>query len=614
MDKKLLFCIIQVVTIVCWILYLENTDSYYFPYLVIAILGIICFYKNNTEKNIKEKRHRKCLLLGAGFFSLLVFSANYLIISNIVYPEYAGQVFKVLYKLSIIILMLAGGYFAAWNILLGIVRNLKDFSWKEKVYNISSVIIFIVPFVIISTINIVLLFACKYPGNLTPDSISQIGQLLSGNYSNHHPFYHTMVIKFFITSGLKIFGDINKAVAMYCVFQILFMAMCFSITILTLYKMNIPLKAVIGTIVWYAAMPFHIMYSFTIWKDVMFGGFVLIFLVFIFRILKGIGKYRIFNYLMFLVSSIGICLFRSNGLFAYIIVFLALVILFYKTQKKVCVMSAGVILTAFLLKYAVLSNLGIIQPDIVESLSVPLQQIARVTLEHNDFNNDERELLNKVANVDEVAGVYVPYISDPVKDFIRKNGNQKYLIDNKLQYIKLYIVTGLRHPLSYARAWIDETKGFWNGGYSYWRWADEIYENNYGIKRNVFSEKLNRYFGEYLWFFSNNSFLQLFLCIGFYVWIVLVLLFISFIRKDKTGMFILIPVLAIICSLLISTPVYSEFRYAYALFCCLPFMVFTVFYKKENMHICVWGGGSRQWIKSLCFCPVIMKEIQLEML
>ena len=83
---------------------------------------------------------------------------------------------------------------------------------------------------------------------------------------------------------------------------------------------------------------------------------------------------------------------------------------------------------------------------------------------------------------------------------------------------------------------------------------------------------------------------MLFLCIGFYVWIVLVLLFISFIRKDKTGMFILIPVLAIICSLLISTPVYSEFRYAYALFCCLPFMVFTVFIK-ENMHICVWGGA-----------------------
>ena len=113
-------------------MFLENTDSYYFPYLVIAILGIICFYKNNIEKNITEKRHRKCLLLGAGFFSVLVFSANYPIISSIVYPDYTGQLFQVLYKSSIIILMLTGGYFAAWNILLGIVRNLKRFFMEKK--------------------------------------------------------------------------------------------------------------------------------------------------------------------------------------------------------------------------------------------------------------------------------------------------------------------------------------------------------------------------------------------------------------------------------------------------------------------------------------------------
>ena len=42
-----------------------------------------------------------------------------------------------------------------------------------------------------------------------------------------------------------------------------------------------------------------------------------------------------------------------------------------------------------------------------------------------------------------------------------------------------------------------------------------------------------------------------------------------------------IPVLAIIVSLLISTPVYAEFRYAYSVFCSLPFVIFAVFYKGE---------------------------------
>lgn len=56
-------------------------------------------------------------------------------------------------------------------------------------------IIFLIPFLTLSILYIILLFACKYPGNLTPDSISQISQLMTGNYSNHHPFYHTMIIK-----------------------------------------------------------------------------------------------------------------------------------------------------------------------------------------------------------------------------------------------------------------------------------------------------------------------------------------------------------------------------------------------------------------------------------
>lgn len=59
------------------------------------------------------------------------------------------------------------------------------------------------------------------------------------------------------------------------------------------------------------------------------------------------------------------------------------------------------------------------------------------------------------------------------------------------------------------------------------------------------------------------------------------LCFASIARKDKTGIFMAIPVLAIIVSLLISTPVYAEFRYAYSVFCSLPFVIFAVFYKGE---------------------------------
>ena len=54
---------------------------------------------------------------------------------------------------------------------------------------------FVIPFLFCLLIDWIYLFLVAYPGNLTTDSMAQIGNILSGKYSNHHPFYHTLMIK-----------------------------------------------------------------------------------------------------------------------------------------------------------------------------------------------------------------------------------------------------------------------------------------------------------------------------------------------------------------------------------------------------------------------------------
>lgn len=427
--------------------------------------------------------------------------------------------------------------------------------------------------------NIFILIVCKYPGNLSPDSITQIEQILLGRYSNHHPFYYTMLIKLFIEIGLNIFGGINDAIAFFHVMQIIFMAGCFSLVSLTLYEMNISAYIIAITHGFYLFMPFHIMYSFTMWKDVMFGGFILLFLISLYRVLKNIGSHYIFNWILVGISGVGICLFRSNGFFAFVMLFIVFTRLFWK-RKRMIYLLTGVIIISFFMKHTVLASLDVTQPDIVETLSIPLQQMSRVIVEHNDFNDAQRKLLCDVVNIESIPKVYQSYISDPVKNLIRNEGSEQCIQDHKLAYLKLYIEVGLKHPTSYLKAWIDETKGFWNAGYSYWRWSNGVYDNNYGINRIIYSHFINKCVDDYLWIFSENSFFQLFLCIGVYVWIVLFFCFICIVRRDKAGMFMTIPVLAIILSLLISTPVYAEFRYAYATFCSVPFLIVTAFYRE----------------------------------
>lgn len=46
-------------------------------------------------------------------------------------------------------------------------------------------------------------------------------------------------------------------------------------------------------------------------------------------------------------------------------------------------------------------------------------------------------------------------------------------------------------------------------------------------------------------------------------------------------MFLPVPALSVIATLLIATPVYSEFRYAYSVFCTLPFLLAMTFGKPE---------------------------------
>ena len=131
--------------------------------------------------------------------------------------------------------------------------------------------------------------------------------------------------------------------------------------------------------------------------------------------------------------------------------------------------------------------------------------------------------------------------------------------------------------MKYVQAWIDQTKGYWNGGYDNWRWSREAAGSEFGIRRTVHSEKVNQWLDNYLWMYENTNGLAVFLCIGFHVWIVIVMCYLCLVRRDRVSFFTTLPVLTLILSLLMATPVYSEFRYAYAVFCVLPFLIFAPF-------------------------------------
>ena len=564
---------LQLVLILFWGFQLLDSDAYYVNYVLLLIISVFCVTKNHANDNRFKDEHdsRADVLINlfAIILSCMVTLANYELCLK---GDYFGSEVKLCYFYIMAFILFIGGFLAFKGILTALTYNLKRLIWHKRETTVSPKIAFTVCFVLLLFTRMIILFFCLYPGVLTTDSINQMNQLSNGVYSNHHPFYHTMVIKFFVLIGMHLFKDINAAVATYSVFQIIFTSFCFSYAVSTLARMKIPTWILTLSILFFVFMPYHIIYAITMWKDIMFGCLVLLLVTAFFRCIYNIGHPQ-FDHLLLAFSCLGICLFRSNGFFVFAIITLAFVILWKAKNKQILMIFVSILIISFIMKHPVLTELGIAQPDTIESLSIPAQQIARVVKDGKPLNEREFELLDNVIDIGQIPKEYIAYFSDPIKDLVRQKGNQHLLIDRKADYIGLYLYLGIKYPATYLKAWIDQTRGYWNAGYEYWHWALWMENNVLGIERTTNSHSLGLILRAYLWLFENIQILKLLISIGAFVWTDLLMLMIALHRKDKVGIFISLPVLAIVVSLLLATPVAYEFRYIYAVFCCLPMVI-----------------------------------------
>ena len=69
-----------------------------------------------------------------------------------------------------------------------------------------------------------------------------------------------------------------------------------------------------------------------------------------------------------------------------------------------------------------------------------------------------------------------------------------HILENAGEYLKLYVALGLRYPGDYLNAWIDETKGYWNGGYFFWIYMKQMGDNAYGIANTAGENLIARLF------------------------------------------------------------------------------------------------------------------------
>lgn len=442
-------------------------------------------------------------------------------------------------------------------------------------------------------------FLYEFPAIMTPDSINQLEQIMGViPYANHHPVFDTWMIGAFVKLGLALTGDISIAVSFYVVFQMLLMSLAATYVIWCLQNLRINNHIIIAVGVLFAVLPYNGVFAVTVWKDIPFAVFALLFMVSQYMLIKAPienalpvkskghkDKTLLVYQIVFVISGILTALFRSNGFIAMVI-FLIISILYWGAaalKQKDVSKKTGIILPVMLIiilflhgPFLKLQNIN--QPDMVESLSIPLQQVARVLVNDRDLKPQELEQIDRVIDRTYIKELYAPDFADNIKELVRA-GNPEEIENNKGEYIRLYMALFTRYPADYIAAYYDEVEGYVNPQLDYpIADAEGVYSNSLGIaNHNLIGGKLvvksKEIWGK-LWeiipiyavLFNMGSVFMLTAII--FLW--------AAVKQKKALLICLVPQLLIMLTVLIATPVAAEFRYAYSMMYAFPTIIALV--------------------------------------
>lgn len=305
----------------------------------------------------------------------------------------------------------------------------------------------------------------SYPGNMCIDAWNQMLQFFGyQKFSSHHPPIHTWMMGVLEKIGLTL-GSGNLGLFLFILIQTLCFAAVLSYMFYLMREMKSPvwlLMVSFGTVV---VSPYYTEYLGLIVKDNIYSYAVLLFVIELIYMLRLKEKYwHSWKHIVLLfVSVVGSILFRNNGIYViYPMVFLLLCGMLInlvkgKCQKKLAVRMVIILMVPILFSSGVssflMSHYNIEKNSIRDALSFPFQQTARYVKEYGDeVTEEEREVINKVLKYNKLAKKYDPKISDPIKATFREKAETEDLIN----YFKVWIQQGIKHPMVYIEATMNQ--------------------------------------------------------------------------------------------------------------------------------------------------------------
>lgn len=465
-----------------------------------------------------------------------------------------------------------------------------------------------------------IMFACwipymviMSPGSMSPDTRDQFAQALGNSdfcwtkeifgwqegdvlFNNHHPVFHTLIIKVFLKFGEWI-GSYFVGIELFCIFQCLAFTAALSYCVIKLKSYGMSKRLSTALFLLFALFPLFPFWGMTILKDVPFTILLLVTVILLYDSFKNPEQFKWGKGILLAVVLLLLMLVRNNG-FYLMLASLPFIVIHFRKDKKFLVRMAVVILIPMLIFKVgytgiIFNAAGIHDGSTREMLSVPFQQTARYISQYGDeVTAEEEDAILTILNNNEksevtlqyIADRYSPDLSDPVKSLYNESAGKDELID----YFKVWAKQLVKHPNAYIGA-------FLNLNYSWFSFditdpdSDMIIYNGVnvlipelveGVDNPQIFDGARHILYQAVYLLDKIPVVNCIFEFSFYTWAYVIAFLAMLIRKKHKELLACLPIFANYAICFVGPIAYM--RYAIPMAACLPFVIYITFSQKRN--------------------------------
>ena len=421
-------------------------------------------------------------------------------------------------------------------------------------------------------IPLIIAIVAYYPGIGTTDTSVQWNQVQTNLYNNWHPIFHTLIF-------MKLPSLFYNNLLSCTIFQTLFILLILLYFCYFLRKNFLNYKQTIILLMLIVLNPIFLKYSVTIWKDIPYTWSLFLLTLSLIDIVKSDGEWlkNNFNKLLFIVSSLGVFLFRHNGLVPFVLTFVLLIIFYPKLRKFLTI----TLISSLVGYYGVCGFFfDLTTGGKAEMIGVVLGQINYYYNNEVEFSKDELEVMDKLSPIENWKKYYNARDFNGVKwasSTFQEEASKK---ENFNKIISMWFHKSLKNPFKFLESYLAITSPIWEIKNNF---SDVDYQNTRELT-NTINYKTYDKLVSYNKIIVDSPMRWLFTDFGDGLFLIVLGLFLI-IKKTKFNIKKWIPFLPVIFNTLVIMLLITgkEYRFVYPqVVCCYPLLLYSLYEKEEK--------------------------------